>query len=196
MVASYLLEPGGLYAEFCNPDESGPVTIYLGPTLPAGSSGLPEDGGGLPLYVPLFGLAPGGVCTKPALLRAPVRSYRTISPLPRKRGGMFLWHFPSSRLARELPGTLPGGARTFLPPGKPGRRPPSPLAPAQVYRMEPRSGVATSIAHQALRSPVCRRPCSLRVGRVRSSAAGIASANRADACGAVSAWDSSRDTAR
>ena len=143
MAASYLLEPGGLYAEFCNPDESGPVTIYLGPTLPAGSSGLPEDGAGRPFSVhrsgrtvPLFGLAPGGVCPTPALLRAPVRSYRTISPLPRKRGGMFLWHFPSSRLARVLPGTLPGGARTFLPPDKSGRRPPSPLAPAQVYRMK------------------------------------------------------------
>ena len=151
MAASYLLEPGGLYAEFCNPDESGPVTIYLGPTLPAGSSGLPEDGTGRPCSVRrsgrtvlLFGLAPGGVCTTPALLRAPVRSYRTISPLPRKRGGMFLWHFPSSRLARVLPGTLPGGARTFLPPDKSGRRPPSPLAPAQVYRMESRSGVATT----------------------------------------------------
>jgi len=44
-----LLEPGGLYAEFCNPDESRPVTIYLGPSLPAGSSGLPEDGSGHPL---------------------------------------------------------------------------------------------------------------------------------------------------
>ena len=28
---------------------------------------------------------------------------------------MFLWHFPSGRPARVLPGTLPGGARTFLP---------------------------------------------------------------------------------
>ena len=52
------------------------------------------------------------------------RSYRPISPLPRcrrRRGGMFLCHFPSSApdwsLAKAwgLPSTLPGGARTFLP---------------------------------------------------------------------------------
>ena len=41
-------EPGGLYAEFCTPMEVGAVTIYLGPTLPSGSSGLPEDGARLP----------------------------------------------------------------------------------------------------------------------------------------------------
>ncbi len=28
---------------------------------------------------------------------------------------MFLWHFPSRRRARVLPGALSGGARTFLP---------------------------------------------------------------------------------
>ena len=44
---------------------------------------------------------------------------------------MFLWHFPSSRLARVLPGTLPGGARTFLPPDLSEERPPGPLTPPQ-----------------------------------------------------------------
>ena len=29
-------------------------------------------------------------------------------------GGMFLLHWPSARAARVLPGTLPGGVRTFL----------------------------------------------------------------------------------
>ena len=38
--------------------------------------------------------------------RTPVRSYRTISPLPDESGGMFLLHFPSARAARALPGTL------------------------------------------------------------------------------------------
>ena len=44
---------------------------------------------------------------------------------------MFLLHFPSGRPAPPLAGILPGGARTFLPPGPmlgPERRPPVPLA--------------------------------------------------------------------
>ncbi len=47
-----------------------------------------------------------------------VRSYRTISPLPSAETDLavyFLWHFPSTRAAQALPGTLPAGARTFLP---------------------------------------------------------------------------------
>jgi hypothetical protein len=67
----------------------------------------------------LFGLAPGGVCPALPLPEGPVRSYRTVSPLPRLPGAVwFLWHFPSGRPARVLPGTLPGGARTFLSPPK------------------------------------------------------------------------------
>src|SRR5690606_10472017 len=61
----------------------------------------------------------------------PVRSYRTISPLPRPseehRGGLFLWHFPSAHAARPLAGTLPEGVRTFLPPPEGDRRPSGPL---------------------------------------------------------------------
>ena len=76
------------------------VIIYLGPALPPASSDLPEDleTGRLVDHerpVLLLGLAPGGVYP---VVRSPghrVRSYRTISPLPRRsRGGMFLWHFP------------------------------------------------------------------------------------------------------
>jgi len=49
-----------------------------------------------------------------------VRSYRTISPLPAARTNelqavYFLWHFPWARAPQVLPGTLPAGARTFLP---------------------------------------------------------------------------------
>jgi len=72
-------------------------------------------------HVPLFGLAPGGVYHAIDVATDAVRSYRTISPLPtqRKRGlaVYFLWHFPWTRAPQELPGTLPYGARTFLPCG-------------------------------------------------------------------------------
>jgi hypothetical protein len=48
--------------------------------------------------------------------RLPVRSYRTISTLPRRIGAVcFLLHFPSPFDARTLSGTLPCGVRTFLP---------------------------------------------------------------------------------
>ena len=46
---------------------------------------------------PLFGLAPRGVYPATSIARGAVRSYRTISPLPRRRTGgavSFLWHFP------------------------------------------------------------------------------------------------------
>jgi hypothetical protein len=39
-----------------------------------------------PHVVPLFGLAPGGVCPATPVARRAVRSYRTISPLPRPEG--------------------------------------------------------------------------------------------------------------
>jgi len=47
---------------------------------------------------PLCGLAPGGVCHAGAVARAPVRSYRTLSPLPVRSktpsAVCSLWHFP------------------------------------------------------------------------------------------------------
>ncbi len=45
-----------------------------------------------------------------------VRSYRTVSPLPRLSEAVcFLWHFPEGRPRWTLSTTLPFGARTFLP---------------------------------------------------------------------------------
>ena len=57
---------------------------------------------------PLFDLAPGGVCPAAAIAGGAVRSYRTLSPLPRLAGGAVcsLWHFPWGRPRRGLPGTV------------------------------------------------------------------------------------------
>jgi hypothetical protein len=51
----------------------------------------------------------------------PVRSYRTISPLPapssraaRRLCGVFLWHWPAGFPGSDFPTTLPYGVRTFL----------------------------------------------------------------------------------
>src|SRR5690606_14006607 len=66
----------------------------------------------------LLGLAPGGVYRAVAVTGDAVGSYPTVSPLPVPPVGpsavCSLWHCPSRRRARVLPGTLPCGARTFL----------------------------------------------------------------------------------
>ncbi len=59
-----------------------------------------------------------------SVARLAVRSYRTVSPLPRMHRALrqrthrsavcSLLHFPSAFAAQALPGTLPCGARTFL----------------------------------------------------------------------------------
>jgi hypothetical protein len=68
----------------------------------------------------LFGLAPCGVCPARNITATAVRSYRTFSPLPRRRsapalqvrihndGGAvcFLWHFPSTGLEPGLPDVI------------------------------------------------------------------------------------------
>ena len=65
----------------------------------------------------LFGFAPGGVCRAACVAASAVRSYRTVSPLPRSapypgRGRdkdsvavCFLWHFPWGHPRRTLSGT-------------------------------------------------------------------------------------------
>ena len=56
--------------------------IHLGLPLPAASSGLPGTQTGRAAPRPLLGLAPGGVYHATPVTRSPVRSYRTLSPLP------------------------------------------------------------------------------------------------------------------
>ena len=88
----------------------------------------------------LFGLAPCGVLPATRVTTGAVRSYRTFSPLPtfalratvgkpcrglpseaakrRRRAVCFLCHCPSGCPDRALPGALPCGVRTFLPPSR------------------------------------------------------------------------------
>ena len=75
----------------------------------------------------LFGLAPGGVCRAACVAASAVRSYRTVSPLPRQyathRGGLFsvalsLGTVPATAgacPAGRYPAPFIRGARTFLP---------------------------------------------------------------------------------
>ena len=56
--------------------------IYLGPPLLTASSSLPGIEAERATPHPLFGLAPGGVYRATPVSGGPVRSYRTLSPLP------------------------------------------------------------------------------------------------------------------
>ena len=122
------------------------TTIPLAPPSLAGSSDLPGDSdgpsgpasparcrAGKPC-ASLFGLAPCGVLPATRVTTGAVRSYRTFSPLPastrrrasarqasrpRRRAAVyFLCHCPSGCPDRALPGALPCGVRTFLPPSR------------------------------------------------------------------------------
>jgi len=108
----------------------GETTIPLARRSLAGSSDLPGGCGRADRLAcataTLFGLAPCGVLPATDVTAGAVRSYRTFSPLPldssrpcdRDSLGAvcFLCHCPSGHPARALPGALPFGVRTFLPP--------------------------------------------------------------------------------
>jgi hypothetical protein len=68
--------------------------------------------------ISLFGLAPHGVYPAPSVAVGAVRSYRTVSPLPSgpfgsRKAVCSLWHFPSRRRDRGLPGMPPVGSSDF-----------------------------------------------------------------------------------
>lgn len=60
----------------------GTTVIHLAPILLLESSNLPGDSDGQPSNVPLFGLAPGGVCQASDVTIGAVSSYLAFSPLP------------------------------------------------------------------------------------------------------------------
>jgi|GEM_PF-2577753 len=80
-------------------------------------AGLPHEGGASSL----FGLAPGGACHASPVAGAAVRSYRTLSPLPRPRAEArgvrrfaFCGAIPGVAPAGRYPAPCLRGARTFL----------------------------------------------------------------------------------
>ena len=94
------------------------VIIYLGLLLPAASSDLPESRSGKPVAFCLV-LLRMGFTYAPSVTRRAVVSYTAFPPLPvrllcKYTGGLFLLHWPWSRLHRTLSGILPCEARTFL----------------------------------------------------------------------------------
>ncbi len=89
------------------------AAIYLGLPSPAASSNPPESVTGSHIALRLVLLRMGFTCARPVTGTAVV-SYTAFPPLPALAGGLFLLHFPWSRLRRTLSGILPCEARTFL----------------------------------------------------------------------------------
>src|SRR5271166_723250 len=81
----------------------------------------------------LFGFAPGGACRAADVAAGAVRSYRTLSPLPRRtllgrvRAVCFLWRYPWGRPRRTLSGAASVWSPDF-PPLREKRRPSGRLA--------------------------------------------------------------------
>ena len=92
------------------------MTIPLGRLLPAASSDLPErqdETSPLPEGTAfLSGLAPDGVYPAAPVASGAVRSYRTVSPLPLKNGGLFSvalsLRLPSPGVTRHRGSVEPG----------------------------------------------------------------------------------------
>ena len=84
------------------PAQGRAAVIHLERLLPSASSDLPGARTRRAAARPLFGLAPRGVYLAAQVALDAVRSYRTISPLPRNRGGML-----SVALAVEAPSREP-----------------------------------------------------------------------------------------
>ena len=93
------------------------MIIYLVLLLPAGSSDLPKAWRAAFITL-LFGLASDGVYMCHCCYQQRGSLLHCLSTLtslkPSSDGGLFLLHWPWSRLHRTLSGILPYEARTFL----------------------------------------------------------------------------------
>ncbi len=102
-----------IYKQDCKPGYVFQMIIYLEQLLPAASSNLPKTNG--PHYRLASVLLQMGFTCAPSVTREAVVSYTALPPLPELySGGIFLLHYPWSRLHRTLSGILPCEARTFL----------------------------------------------------------------------------------
>jgi hypothetical protein len=143
------------------------TAIHLGCTSPCTSSDLPGNPCGphvaaMAACSPIWSCSGWGLpCRRvlPPARCALTAPFHPCRPTTRERSGLavyFLWHFPWAHAPQALPGTLPCGARTFLPPTAPagtaGERLPGRLPKRSYYR--------PSEPVPAARSPCNRSPSS------------------------------------
>jgi|GEM_PF-1081898 len=100
----------GLTKQTCKPSSVSArkrtVTIYLAPTLPAGSCGLPGDRPGA-LESPYLALLRVGFARHPPHGGGGELLPHHFTLTPNKRGGMFLWHFPRVTPPGRYPAPCP-----------------------------------------------------------------------------------------
>ena len=126
--------------------------IYLGPALLPASSSLPRTQMVRAAPRPLFGLAPGGVCLATPVTSGPVRSYRTLSPLPvrpaRTRATIGGLLSAALSVALRRPGVTrhPALRSSDFPPADPRKGPPA--IPTRTLPTDTKSGLSSRI-------PVC-----------------------------------------
>ena len=91
------------------------AAIHLGRASPRASSDLPGSGAGHAGRSPIWSCSGWGLpCHRCCHRRGALLPH--LFTLARAwRAVCFLWHFPWARAPQALPGTLPCGARTFLP---------------------------------------------------------------------------------
>ena len=103
----------------CKPDSvptGWAMTISLGRALPNASLRLCSCGRAVRMDRAVLLQVGFTRARVSARLREPLPHDFTLTPTLARRGGMFLWHFPSSHPDRTLSCTQPYEARTFLPP--------------------------------------------------------------------------------
>ena len=147
------------------------MTIHLGRPLPDASrdrpgrrrGNSPDPQKGLPS---LLGLAPGGVYIATAVAGGAVRSYRTLSPLPRgpqigclARRFAFCCTFPRVAPAGRYPAPCFRGARTFLPAEAPKEAHRAVIQPSGSLELRP---IACQVKCASGQAAAAGRPGDLR----------------------------------
>ena len=91
------------------------ATIHLRQLSPVACSDLPESTAGHGIRIPIWSCSRWGLPSPPLLPATRCALTAPFHPYPANRAVYFLLHFPWALAPQALPGTLPCGARTFLP---------------------------------------------------------------------------------
>ena len=112
------------------------AAIHLGRASPRASCDLPGSGAGRACRSPIWSCSGWGLPCHRCYHRRGALLPHLFTLTRARRAVCFLWHFPWARAPQALPGTLPCGARTFLPAARRGAAAarPTPAAPVSASR--------------------------------------------------------------
>ena len=112
------------------------AAIHLGRASPRASCDLPGSGAGHACRSPIWSCSGWGLPCHRCCHRRGALLPHLFTLTRARRAVCFLWHCPWARAPQALPGTLPCGARTFLPAARCGAAAarPTPAAPVSASR--------------------------------------------------------------